>query len=76
MKVLGPQHPDAFQPFTVGPRACIGRYFAMLEMQVILALLLREVAVKPAPGRPNQLDVVQSFTLKSRNGVFVTVERR
>jgi cytochrome P450 len=31
---LGPSAPDAFMPFSTGPRACIGRYFALLELQV------------------------------------------
>jgi cytochrome P450 len=30
---LAPHADKAFFPFSVGPRACIGRYFAVLEMQ-------------------------------------------
>eukprot|EP00879_Flechtneria_rotunda_P008249 GHRR01008642.1.p1 GENE.GHRR01008642.1~~GHRR01008642.1.p1 ORF type:complete len:326 (+),score=85.52 GHRR01008642.1:795-1772(+) len=73
---LGPQHPNAFQPFSVGPRSCIGRYFALLEMQVILGFLLRQVSLKPCPDKPREVKLLQSFTLKSKDGLFVQAERR
>ncbi|KAI8808396.1 cytochrome P450 [Cladochytrium replicatum] len=43
-------HKYAFAPFNVGPRACIGRKFALVEMAVILTLLNREYTWKPAPS--------------------------
>ncbi|KAJ5090865.1 hypothetical protein N7532_009549 [Penicillium argentinense] len=33
---------DVFQPFGIGPRTCIDRYIAMMEMRLILARLLWE----------------------------------
>jgi len=34
--------PGTFIPFGGGPRICVGQHFAMVEMSVMLALLLRE----------------------------------
>ncbi|KAI8803925.1 cytochrome P450 [Cladochytrium replicatum] len=49
-------HKYAFLPFNVGPRACIGRKFALVEMAVILTLLNREYTWKPAPSMGAGLD--------------------
>ena len=36
-------HFDAFQPFSVDPRNCIGKTLAYAEMRLILAKVLRNV---------------------------------
>ena len=41
----------AYIPFGGGPRLCIGYSFAMMEMQVVLAALVRRFNISLAPGQ-------------------------
>lgn len=45
------RHPFAWIPFGGGPRKCLGEHFAVLEMQIVLALLLRGYTWERAPGQ-------------------------
>jgi cytochrome P450 len=40
------RHRHAYFPFGVGPRACIGQYFSMLEAVIALAVIMREFGVE------------------------------
>jgi cytochrome P450 len=40
----------AYVPFAAGPRVCLGKQFAMMEMRLILATLLRRFEPNLAPG--------------------------
>lgn len=51
-----------YKPFGTGPRACIGRQFAIHEILVALAAIVHRYEIEPQPGY--KLDVSETITLK------------
>ncbi|MVM31542.1 cytochrome P450 [Spirosoma sp. HMF4905] len=44
-------HSYAYLPFGGGPRLCIGNQFALMEMQILLAMLVRSFELKATPNQ-------------------------
>lgn len=42
--------PRVYKPFGTGPRACIGRQFALHEIILALAAILHQFELEPDPG--------------------------
>jgi cytochrome P450 len=64
----------AYLPFGGGPRTCIGNNFAMMEAQIILAMVAREKRLTRVPGHRLVLD--PTVTLRPKDGIKVTIEPR
>ncbi len=59
----------AYLPFAVGPRQCIGNQFALMEAQVILAMIVRRFRLSLVPGHAIVPD--PGVTLRPKHGVPV-----
>ena len=62
----------AYLPFGGGPRFCIGNGFAMMEAQIIVAMIAQQHRLALVPGHPIVLD--PTITLRPKHGVRVTLE--
>jgi cytochrome P450 len=60
-----------FLPFGDGPRHCVGKFFAMLEMPLVLATLYPQFALTSL--RDFTLEVEALVTLRPRHGVHMIV---
>ncbi|MCU0347050.1 MAG: cytochrome P450 [Saprospiraceae bacterium] len=61
----------AYMPFGAGPRMCIGNHFALMEMQLLLALLVRDFDFEMVEGHPVEPEPL--ITLKPKYGILMRV---
>ncbi|HEY3566795.1 MAG TPA: cytochrome P450 [Thermoanaerobaculia bacterium] len=66
-----PRH--SYLPFGTGPRMCIGRNLAMMEMQLILALVAQRYRPRRAPGF--FVDPKIGTSLRAKGGMWMIPER-
>ena len=71
----GPDVPRyAYFPFSGGPRKCIGDTFALVEAQLLVALLLQRVELTLVPGQDVEPD--PTITIKPKGPVMMTARAR
>lgn len=66
-------HRKYYMPFGPGQRMCIGNHFALQEMQMVLATIIRHYHITMQPG--TQLDLMTPMTMTLRTPLTLTFER-
>ncbi len=64
----------AYFPFGGGPRQCIGNYFSMMEIVLLLATIGRRFRLSLAPNQ--RVEVWPAMSLRPKNGIKVVVSER
>ncbi len=65
--------PYEYNPFSAGPRMCIGATFAVVEIKIVLAILLQRFSLKLAT---NRIDHTGTIVLRPKQGMPMKVDRR
>ena len=63
-----------YLPFALGPRACIGEHFAMVEMMLHTAMLARHIRLRYLPKQPLELEC--QVNLRSKHSIWMLPEKR
>jgi cytochrome P450 len=63
-----------YLPFALGPRACIGEHFALVEMMLHAAMLARHIRLRYLPKYPLELEC--QVNLRSKHGIYMLPEKR
>jgi cytochrome P450 len=66
----------AYFPFGGGSRQCIGEGFAWMEAVLMLATVVQQWRLRLPPGASQELALLARFTIRPKDSVPITVERR
>jgi cytochrome P450 len=76
---FSPDHPcegvrTAFFPFGGGPHLCIGNNFALMEAQILIAMIAQRYQLRLAPNQT--VEPIQRLTIRPRHGLLMHLKAR
>lgn len=70
------RHPVAFMPFGVGPRNCLGKRFALMEVKICLTRILREYSIRLSDRTESNFELKDTLVILQPKAVYVKIEKR
>jgi len=67
---------NAYFPFGMGPRQCIGKHFALMEVRMVLSQFLQRFEVVPDPQRSGDATPNPQVTMGIADGLSVVLKHR
>ena len=65
---------QAYIPFGIGPRTCLGNHFALMEAQIILVVMAQTITFRLLPGQ--NITPIPLTTLYPNDAIKMKIERR
>jgi len=67
-------HHQAFMPFLIGPRSCLGQNMAYIQAKILMCLMYQKFTFQHVPDHKVTYDI--SVTLKAKYGMMMFVNQR
>ncbi|XP_063681537.1 cholesterol 24-hydroxylase-like [Bolinopsis microptera] len=68
--------PFTYMPFMAGPRSCIGKHFAMLEMKVMISRIFKDFTLVDPRPEMQEIAMKTVVTSKPKDGVYIGFKKR
>ena len=65
---------NAYMPFLTGPHMCIGNHFALMEGQLLLAMMVQKYDISESPGQSDEGRM--TITMRPKYGLPVRITHR